>query len=105
MNDLCFFCERKIAVGDVFVCAEIQHRHGEILSRRYQKSFHRPCFKEFSADGKKPDSETQFVAGYHELDVIVRGARVAPGGIGALELTALEETGGKAASGIQAGRA
>jgi hypothetical protein len=77
MNDLCFFCERKIAAGAVFVRADLQHRHGEILSRRYQKIFHRPCFKIFSASGKKPSSETEFVAGRFELDIRLKGAHAA----------------------------
>jgi hypothetical protein len=73
----CFLCEKPLPLGRVFVAASIKHRHGEILSRRYAKNFHRRCFGEFERTRQKPNSATRFVIGYHQLEIQLPGVAAA----------------------------
>jgi len=70
----CFFCETPLTLGRVFISAQVQHRHGDILSRRYEKCFHRECFREFAQKERKPGSRTRYEVADYQLEIGLPGA-------------------------------
>ena len=73
----CFVCAEEIPIGRVFVTAQVCHWHGDTRSRRYDKTFHRGCFQEFAASGRRPGRATRYELGHFQLDIHVRGVAAA----------------------------